>query len=191
MRRRVSIALATIGEPKVLIFDEPTTGLDPENRHQIWTFLNSIKQKGVTIIMSTHILEEADALCDRICIISGGEVKAIGTSSELKTKYGKGFKLSITLKNPSDTVKNMISSFVSRDIPNVELVDDSGGAMLFVIKLCDINLLKVLLRKLDHDEIDPNTRDSGLKQLLEIRRNLDNLSISNSSLEEVFISITS
>lgn len=81
-----------------MIFDEPTTGLDPENRHDIWAFINALKKAGRTILLTTHILEEADILSDRICIMNYGRVKITGTSSELKRKIGAGFKLNVILK---------------------------------------------------------------------------------------------
>jgi ABC-2 type transport system ATP-binding protein len=88
MARRVSIALSTIGNPKIIIFDEPTTGLDPETRQLIWVFMKSLKDKERSIFLTTHILEEADVLSDNLCIMSLGQIKAKGTSSYLKKRYG-------------------------------------------------------------------------------------------------------
>lgn len=93
----------------------------------------------MTIILSTHILEEADALCDRICVLDRGELKAIGTSTELKTKYGNGFKLAFLIKKGYSEAKTHLNTLIKSLIPQAELVDDSGGAVLFAIKLCDID----------------------------------------------------
>ena len=95
MRRRVSIALCTIGNPKIIIFDEPTTGLDPENRRLIWKFIKSLRNENRTILLTTHILEEAELLSDRIGILNKGELLVAGTVAELKRTLGKGFKISI------------------------------------------------------------------------------------------------
>jgi ABC-2 type transport system ATP-binding protein len=84
MRRRVSIVLCTIGDPKILIFDEPTTGLDPENRRLVWKFINSLKTRERSILLTTHLLEEAEILSDRIGILSRGQLVEVGTAAELK-----------------------------------------------------------------------------------------------------------
>lgn len=176
MRRRVSIALATIGEPKILIFDEPTTGLDPENRHDIWEFINNLKEDGRTILLTTHILEEADILSDKICIMSYGEVKAQGTSSELKRSYGSGYKITIILKELDDEVVLNMKEFVSQSIPSSELIDSSGGALLFVVPLQDTDKVTSFLKN-----YEDNT---------EVQEKVDDLVVSNSTLEEVFMKVT-
>lgn len=107
--------------------------MDPENRQDIWGFINALKQKGRTIMLTTHILEEADILSDRICIMNYGRIKITGTSSELKRKIGAGFKLNIILKDYNEEKVNQISEFVKSYAPSANLLDSSGGAMLFVI----------------------------------------------------------
>ncbi|PPK68367.1 ATP-binding cassette domain-containing protein [Actinokineospora auranticolor] len=83
-RRRVDIAMGIIHEPKVLFLDEPTTGLDPQSRAHLWDEVRRLRDQGMTVFLTTHYLEEADALCDRIAIIDHGEIVALGTPSELK-----------------------------------------------------------------------------------------------------------
>jgi ABC-2 type transport system ATP-binding protein len=88
MRRRVEIAKALLHQPAVLLMDEPSTGLDPVARHELWRFLNDLRQEtGVTILVATHLLEEAD-LCDRILLLHEGRVVAAGTPAELKAEVG-------------------------------------------------------------------------------------------------------
>lgn len=86
MQRRLAIACAMINEPKVLFMDEPTVGLDPVSRRQIWTTLKELKQSGVTILLTTHYLEEAELLADRIGIIRSGQLSVEGTVGELSQK---------------------------------------------------------------------------------------------------------
>ncbi|MBI2336189.1 MAG: ABC transporter ATP-binding protein [Deltaproteobacteria bacterium] len=74
MRRRLMIARALINQPKLLILDEPTTGLDPQARHLIWGKLRQLKQQGVTMVLTTHYMEEAELLCDRIALMDGGKI---------------------------------------------------------------------------------------------------------------------
>lgn len=82
-KRRLSIAIGLISKPKILFLDEPTLGLDVIARRELWKIINNMKGK-ITIILTTHYLEEAEALCDRVAVMSKGKVKAIGTPAELK-----------------------------------------------------------------------------------------------------------
>ena len=84
MQRRLELVKSMINVPKILILDEPTTGLDVQNRLDMWKRIRELSKRGVTIIMTTQYLEEADSLCERIAVIDHGEVKAIGTPLELK-----------------------------------------------------------------------------------------------------------
>lgn len=83
-KRRLDVALGIVHEPKVLFLDEPTTGLDPQNRANLWEHVRSLRDRGVTVFLTTHYLEEADALCDRVMIIDDGTIVAEGTTRELK-----------------------------------------------------------------------------------------------------------
>ena len=87
MKRRLVIARALLHEPQMLILDEPTTGLDPQARHWIWNYFEKLKAQKKTIIMTTHYMEEAEKLCDRIAIVDHGQILDIGTSAELIQKY--------------------------------------------------------------------------------------------------------
>ncbi|MGF1489154.1 MAG: ABC transporter ATP-binding protein [Prochloraceae cyanobacterium] len=84
MKRRVNIAVALIHKPKLVILDEPTTGLDIETRYEIWQLIENLKQQGTTILLTTHLLDEAQRLCDRIGIIKAGKIIAEGTLNELR-----------------------------------------------------------------------------------------------------------
>ena len=83
-RRRVDIALGIIHEPKIVFLDEPTTGLDPQRRAHMWDEVRRLRDEGMTVFLTTHYLDEADALCDRISIMDDGEIVAEGTPEELK-----------------------------------------------------------------------------------------------------------
>jgi ABC-type multidrug transport system ATPase subunit len=93
-RRRVSIAIALLGNPKVIFFDEPTTGLDPEVRRLIWDIVNEAKI-GRSIVLTTHSMEEAEALCQRIGIMAKGTLRCHANPTRLKQLYGPGFKIFI------------------------------------------------------------------------------------------------
>ena len=87
-RRRLDVALGIVHEPEVLFLDEPTTGLDPQNRANLWDQIRVLRDHGTTVFLTTHYLEEADALCDRVMIIDHGTIVAEGTPYELKRQVG-------------------------------------------------------------------------------------------------------
>ncbi|MFQ5794006.1 MAG: ABC transporter ATP-binding protein [Candidatus Bipolaricaulia bacterium] len=87
MKRRLTIARALINEPQILILDEPTTGLDPQARHLVWTKLRYLKGQGVTMIITTHYMEEAAQLCDRLVIMDQGKILAEGAPQQLVAKH--------------------------------------------------------------------------------------------------------
>jgi ABC-2 type transport system ATP-binding protein len=88
MKRKLDIACGLIPDPKVLFMDEPTLGLDVQSRLKVWEHIRELKARGITILLTTNYLDEADQLCDRIAIIDGGRLKAIGTPNELKSSLG-------------------------------------------------------------------------------------------------------
>ncbi len=98
MQRRMNLVRAMMHNPSVIILDEPTTGLDVQNRVSMWNRIKTLNQNGITIILTTQYLEEADALCDRISILDHGKVIANGTPSELKRMAGNGDIIEISAK---------------------------------------------------------------------------------------------
>lgn len=92
-KQRFSIAAALVNKPKVLFLDEPTTGLDPQARRNLWELVESIKKRGITVIITTHYMEEAERLCDRVAIMDDGKIIALDSPSNLvKALLKKGFK---------------------------------------------------------------------------------------------------
>lgn len=104
MRRRLDLAASIVVLPLVLFLDEPTTGLDPRSRQQLWAVVKDLKSQGITIILTTQYLEEADALADQIVVIDQGKVIAEGTVDELKDRVGGKF-CELRLGNPADLSK--------------------------------------------------------------------------------------
>lgn len=92
-KQRFSIATALVNNPRILFLDEPTTGLDPQARRHLWELIQQIKQKGITVVLTTHYMEEAELLCDRVAVMDGGEIIAIDSPEALvKQLLDKGFK---------------------------------------------------------------------------------------------------
>jgi len=105
MKRRVLIAQALVHKPKVLVLDEPTAGVDVELRQSMWRFIRRLHSEGTTIVLTTHYLEEAEELCDRIAIIDKGKVIALETKKDLLAR-GLGSKLLVRATHPIDTIPN-------------------------------------------------------------------------------------
>jgi len=87
MKRRLTIARSLINDPEILLLDEPTTGLDPQARHVVWDRLFRLKQQGVTLVLTTHYMDEAEQLCDRLVVMDGGKIAAEGSPRELIDEY--------------------------------------------------------------------------------------------------------
>lgn len=87
-RQRLAVATALVGEPELLFLDEPTTGLDPQSRRQLWDVIRSLKDRGRTVVITTHYMDEAERLCERVAVIDHGKVIALGTPAELIARVG-------------------------------------------------------------------------------------------------------
>ena len=97
-KQKTGLALSLVNSPELLFLDEPTTGLDPNARRAIWEVIRGLKAKGKTIILTTHYLDEAQQLCDRVAIMDHGHISAMGTSEEIIKEHGSGERLEITWK---------------------------------------------------------------------------------------------
>jgi len=142
MKRRLSMAIAFVGNPDIVFLDEPTTGMDPKNRRYVWELIQKMK-KGRSIVLTTHAMEEADILSDRIAVISKGRLKCVGTSLYLKANYGDGYRLSVVIeKRDLEGVLNEIKQMM----PSVNTVDCSGGSIILGITNANIDELHHFLR---------------------------------------------
>jgi ABC-2 type transport system ATP-binding protein len=101
-RQRLAIACALVGDPELLFLDEPTTGLDPQSRRQLWDIVRQLKSQGRTILITTHYMDEAEKLCDRVAIVDHGRVIALGSPAELIAKVGGEHLIEFQLESGSD-----------------------------------------------------------------------------------------
>ena len=112
MKRKLDIACGLLPDPKILFLDEPTLGLDVQSRFRIWEYVRMLKARGMTVVMTTNYLDEADRLCDRLAIIDGGKIKTLGAPAELKIALG-GDIVSLTLKETS-RIQSLASDLTDR-----------------------------------------------------------------------------
>ncbi len=171
MRRRLDLAMALISKPKLLFLDEPTTGLDPQNRISVWNYIKSLNEQGMTIFLTTQYMEEADRLCDRLCIVDHGKIVAQGTPASLKAEIGADV-IQIALK--SDGAKNArdIAREALRRLQEVQEVQNQDAGISVYAKNGP-TLVPQIVRLLD---------DAGVQ--------IAQLTLSAPSLDDVFLKHT-
>jgi ABC-type multidrug transport system ATPase subunit len=190
MKRKLSILLAFLGDSKTVILDEPTSGVDPYARKQIWDFIGGLKA-GRTIMLSTHHMDEAEILGDRIAIISKGKLICSESFDYLKGKFGKGHHLTVVIDNqqpvqldPSSgqnievgSSSNLITSFLKDHVPDAELLLEKGQELHYLLPLQQSRpaVLQKMFADLDETSASLNVTHYGL---------------SSCSMEEIFVDLT-
>lgn len=162
MRRRIDIAVSLTIVPKVLFLDEPTTGLDPRSRRDVWNLVSSMKAQGITVLLTTQYLEEADILSDSIVILNAGQIVASGTADELKRQTGSSY-CEMTPLNADDLprIATALADFdeveVDTDATTVAVPAPQGVATLTeVFRRMDqigVELIDISLRRPSLDEV--------------------------------------
>jgi len=154
-----------VNDPKVLFFDEPTAGLDPQVRREIYDIIEELKREKKTIVMTTHYIEEAERLCDRVAIVDHGKVIALGTPRDLKAHSGGTTRIEVRLSKPESngTLKNLEGATDAREVDGIYVI---------------------------HSKRPPQTIVSMVKHLEAQGNELVGLEIATPSLEDVFIEMT-
>ncbi len=163
LKQRLSIALALIGRPKIAILDELTTGLDPEARRETWQFISRVRDRGATVILVTHFMDEVERLCDRVALIDRGRLVALTTPAELAERAGGGTHLRFI---PSDDFPDEMLTA----LPDVHTIGHEGAAI--VVTGTDA-VLKAVQLTLEREGI-------------EIR----NVRVTGGTLEDAFVRLT-
>jgi len=130
-KQRLSLACALIGDPELLFLDEPTTGLDPQSRRQTWEIVEGLKARGRTVLLTTHYMEEAARLCDRVAIIDHGKAIALGTPRELVASLGAEHVVEFTINEEASAA---LSAEVLAALPSVEGVAREGGRWRLTVR---------------------------------------------------------
>ena len=162
-RQRLSVALALVNDPDIVFLDEPTTGMDPQARRQLWDLVRALQRRGKTILLTTHYMEEAEQLCDRVAIVDHGHIMELGTPQELIGRYFH--EIAIEFNDPGDSAGPYLS------LPGVTSGTAENGRVS--IYSSDVPAtMAALLDRTDH---------SGV---------LRNLSVRGGTLEDVFLKLT-
>jgi len=167
MRRRLDLAAGLVTRPPVLFLDEPTTGLDPSSRVRMWQIVRDLVRDGVTILLTTQYLDEADELADRIVVVDHGQVIAAGTAPQLKAKIG-GARLEVTLNEAEPAAASALAPFVA----GVIQVSHDGRRLRAPVRSGD-GLATTVVRALDKAGIT-----------------VDDVALHQPSLDDVFFALT-
>ncbi|TDB77656.1 ATP-binding cassette domain-containing protein [Micromonospora sp. KC723] len=166
MRRRLDLAASLVGSPSVIFLDEPTTGLDPRSRQALWEVVAELAAGGVTVLLTTQYLEEADRLADRVAVLHGGRLAAEGTAEELKRRFG-AHRLELTMRDDdrfAAAVRRLGGRVAHADAGRRELAVPIDG---------DAPQVRRLL-----DEVDPD------------RQGVERFHLRTASLDDVFLTLT-
>jgi ABC-2 type transport system ATP-binding protein len=165
-KQRLAVATALVGNPKVLFLDEPTTGLDPQSRRQLWDIIRTFQSGGGTVLLTTHYMDEAERLCDRLAIIDHGQVIAEGTPEELISRLGAHNMVEFSVSNGNGNLDTW------RTLPGVESAKHDDGIVCLTVR--------------EPHRTIPALLDTVEKQGTQ----LDKLSTRQASLEDVFVHLT-
>ena len=165
LAQRVQIARAIAHNPEVLFLDEPSAGLDPQTRLALWDIIRKLRQRGITIVLTTHYMEEADQLCGRVAIIDHGKILVIGTPEELKNSVGAQRVFQLQLQNSNaDGLRGRLQT-----LPGVKSVEGSDAGLV----------------------VFTDGRGGMLPEIVGVAGdNLRDISVSETTLESVFIKLT-
>ena len=179
-KQRLAVATALVGNPRILFLDEPTTGLDPQSRRQLWEIVRAFQKKGGTVLLTTHYMDEAERLCDRLAIVDHGQIIAEGTPSDLIDRLGGHhvveFEVSNNVSNNAAGNSNGQGQGQRMDLwralPSVESVRNEDGTICLNVR-------------------EPHLAIPALLEALNRQgQQLEHLSTRQASLEDVFVKLT-
>src|SRR5690348_1396317 len=173
-RQRLAVATALVANPRILFLDEPTTGLDPQSRRQLWEIIRAFQRHGGTVLLTTHYMDEAERLCDRLAIIDYGQVIAEGTPTELIERLGGQHVVEFAVSGNAHEAsnKNARTQELWRGLPGVESIHADDGLVCLTVRQPHVTIPALL------DQVS----QQGAKLL--------HLTTRQASLEDVFVRLT-
>lgn len=154
MKQKVGIASAIVHDPEIIFLDEPTTGLDPKSRREVWNFITHLKEKGKTIFLTSHYMEEAQLLSDRVGIINRGKIVALDTPAKLIEQYGGMKKVALQVKD--EVIEDKI-------VKCFDVIKENGKLTVYLKDNRDLNRLISDVKYEDIEVITPTLEDVFLK----------------------------
>jgi len=157
-RQRVLLAIALVNDPDIIFLDEPTTGLDPQARHNFWRLIHKIKQKNKTIVLTTHYMDEAYELCDEIIIMDHGKIIAEGTPRDLLSRHFNDVVIKLQKSEKLESVlasmeKNQLLVSISRNAANVEIQTSDVNRIVKQLLAADVSLNSMQIRERTLDDL--------------------------------------
>ncbi|GFO27722.1 ATP-binding cassette sub-family a member [Plakobranchus ocellatus] len=176
-KRKLSTAIALVGDPPFIMLDEPSSGMDPKARRQLWNVLSQVRASGRTLVLTSHSMEECDALCTRIAIMVNGRFMCLGSPQHLKNKFGQGYTLIIQLGALADgsTAPNQpVIDFIAQNFPGAMVFDDHQGYIHFQVPDSGVTLARVFT----------------LMESTKVNLCVQDYSVHQTTLEQVFLTFT-
>jgi ABC-2 type transport system ATP-binding protein len=171
-KQRLAVATALVGNPRILFLDEPTTGLDPQSRRQLWDIVRVFQKKGGTVLLTTHYMDEAERLCDRLAIVDHGEIIAEGTPSDLIDRLGGHHVVEFRVDGDVSGNSNGQGTDLWCALPSVESVRREEGTICLSVREPHLTIPALLAA----------VNQQG--------HQLEHLSTRHASLEDVFVNLT-
>ena len=171
-RQRLAVATALVCNPKILFLDEPTTGLDPQSRRQLWDIIREFQRAGGTVLLTTHYMDEAERLCDRLAIVDHGQIIAEGSPADLIERLGGHHVVEFAVEAKDGAHSDGVALEAWRGLPSVESVREDDGMMALNVREPHLTI--------------PALLEAVGKQ----GSTLQHLTTRQASLEDVFVRLT-
>ncbi len=180
-KQRFAVAASLVNNPELVVLDEPTTGLDPQARRNLWSLIKEVNQRGVTVVLTTHSMDEAELLCSRLAIMDHGKLLAVDTPRNLVNKLEASYAVKLTMDQPMtmaqlEALNGRIEVLQSgeQDDPSAEEGEISSVENTYLLRLAN----------------SPSALKSMLDEIAKIGLGLENLQITPVTLEDVFLELT-
>ncbi|XP_071943840.1 phospholipid-transporting ATPase ABCA3-like [Antedon mediterranea] len=168
-KRKLSTAIALMGDPPIVFLDEPTTGMDPVARRMLWDTLSQVRESGKCIVLTSHSMEECEALCTRLAIMVNGTFRCLGSTQHLKHRFGEGYTIHAKIDSRNDI--QPLKEFIETTFPDCELKDEHQGIIHYHIKRSDKTWANIF----------------GIMEGAKDKFSIEDYSVSQTTLEQVFL----